>query len=378
MIFSNNDNKISSSNKKYRTMREWLQKRVREAIARQKLKDTEENIYTQRKTTPERLCTRPARVDVSKIEVVFLTPKTPVDGRRVSSRPPILPPIRPTRPDSSVFRNVNAWLEASVNTPPPPLMAGISYWKEATVPNAKGSAVAQYAVPLSVALGVTRPTTATRQRTPCLRRSARKVQVQMPSMLRTKSTHLPGKKRRRRQSVCITPLSISYDNVQEDTTSLLITRSTSFLKPLVPPPRRQKSARHGLLISVSDSRECIPPRHGTPNSARFGDVENDPERHVHKTFMRPGRGTDSTRPSTTLAGLVREDSVGDLSDVPTYSSGPPPPSYRSRRESMLTTSSFGCIDGMNPAQRQVSQQRAALQGGGMRCKLKRLAQNFAI
>lgn len=377
MTFTNKDNEVSSSNKKYRNVREWLHKRVRKAISRQRLKDTEEITYTQRKTDSERSFTKPACVDVSKIDVIFLAPRTPVDSRRVSSHPPILPPIRLTRPDSSVFRNVNAWLEASVNTPSPPLMSGISYWKEATVPNVKGSAVAQYAVPLSVALGIARPTTATKQQTPCFRRSARKVQVQMPSILGNKSAHLPGKKRRRRQSVCITPLSISYDNVQEDTTPMLITRSTSFLKPLIPSPRRQTSARHRLLISVSDSRECTPFRHGTPNSARFGDVENDPERHVYRTFMRTGRGTDSTGPSTELAGLVREDSAGDLSDAPTYSSGPPPPSYRSRRESMLTTSSFGCIDGMNPAQRQVSQQRAALQRG-MRCKLKRLAQNFVI
>ncbi|EMD88678.1 hypothetical protein COCC4DRAFT_23347 [Bipolaris maydis ATCC 48331] len=377
MNLTNKDNKVFSSKKKYKIVREWLQKHMREAISGQKLQDTEENTSAQRKTAPERSCTKSTSVNVYRIDVVFLTPKTPVDSGRVSSRPPILPPIHPTRPDSSVFRNVNAWLEASVNAPSPPLMAGISYWKEATIPNAKGSAVVQYAVPLSVALGVARPTTATRQRTPCFRRSARKVQVQMPSILRKKSVHLPGKKRRRRQSVCITPLSISYPNVQEDTTPMLITRSKSFLKPLIPPTRQQKSARHGLLISVSDSRECVPPRHGTLNSARFGDVENDTERHAHRTFMRTGRDTDITRPSTALAGLVCEDSVGDLSDAPTYSSGPPPPSYRSRRESMLTTSSFGCIDGMNPAQRQVSQQRAALQKG-MGCKLKRLVQNFGI
>ncbi|EMD64424.1 hypothetical protein COCSADRAFT_89149 [Bipolaris sorokiniana ND90Pr] len=377
MTLTNKDNNFFSSNKKYRTVREWLQKRVREAISRQRLKGAEEIVYIHQKTAPERLCTKPACVDVSKIDVIFFAPTTSVDSRHVSSRPPILPPIRPTRPDSSVFRDVNAWLEASANTPSPPLMSGISYWKETTVPNVKGSAVAQYAVPLSVAFGVARSTTATRQRTPCFRRLARKLQVQMPSILRTKSTHLPGKERRRRQSVCITPLSISYPNVQEDTTPVLITRSTSFLKPLILPLRRQTSARYGVLMSVSDSRECIPPRHGTPNSARFGDMDNDPERHVHQTFIRTGRGTDSARPPTALADLVCEDSVGDLSDAPTYSSGPPPPSYRSRCESMLTTSSFGCIDGMNPAQRQVSQQRVALQRG-MRCKLKRLAQNFAI
>jgi hypothetical protein len=116
---------------------------------------------------------------------------------------------------------------------------------------------------------------------------------------------------------------------------------------------------------------------GTPASVRLGDTESVFERRVNAIFMRTARSAEDTRPSTAAAGLTREDSMGDLSDAPTYFSGPPPPSYRSRPESILTTSSFGCIDGMNPTQRQISQQRAALQRG-MKCKLKRFAQTFAI
>jgi hypothetical protein len=67
--------------------------------------------------------------------------------------------------------------------------------------------------------------------------------------------------------------------------------------------------------------------------------------------------------------------MGDLSDAPTYFTGPPPPSYRSRAASVMTTSSFGCIDGMSVEQLQMSRQRAALQRG-MKGKLKKFAQNF--
>lgn len=98
------------------------------------------------------------------------------------------------------------------------------------------------------------------------------------------------------------------------------------------------------------------------------------ERRMNALFGRT-RSADSTQPSTSAAHGTGDGSTGDLSEAPTYFSGPPPPSYRSRPASILSTSSFGCIDGMNPAYRQISQQRAAEQRG-MKNKLKRFAQNF--
>lgn len=259
-----------------------------------------------------------------------------------------------------------------MNTPSPPLMAGLSYWREATFPSVKDSAAAQHAVPLFIASGATRPPPASNQQGKTFRRCARKMQVQMPSMLRTKSQRLVGRKNMNRLSASMPLLAVSYEHVQEEVPQVLMTRSRSFLRPVTRPSTRHTSARNEGLLNVEQQS-----RHGTPAGARVGDVESVSERCINAVFIRAARSADITRPSTAAAGLVREDSMGDLSDAPTYFSGPPPPSYRSRPESVITTSSFGCIDGMNPAQRQISQQRAALQRG-MRCKLKRLAHTFII
>jgi hypothetical protein len=377
MPVTDTDDTIIASTEKYEDAKRWLQRRMRKAASRQTLKGTKANTNIQQKVVLKQPFIAPAGENVFKLEVVAVTPTAPVDVKRATSRPPMLPPIRPARPDSSVVRDVDTWLEASMNTPSQPLMSGLSYWKEVTIPGVKNSAIGQYAIPLSVALGVARPANTTRQRT-YFRRSSRRVQVQMCSLLRTKSKHPPGKKCTNGRSTSIPPLTIPHENVQEGATSVLIKQSTSFIKLFIPPLRRQISAYDEALLPIGrKSRECTPSRLNTPNSNRFGDVESDSERHVNKMFMHTPQDADSSRQSAATASLVREDSMGDLSDAPTYSSGPPPPSYRSRRESTLTTSSFGCIDGMNPVQRQISQQRATSQRG-MRCRLKRLAKKISI
>jgi hypothetical protein len=115
--------------------------------------------------------------------------------------------------------------------------------------------------------------------------------------------------------------------------------------------------------------------HYNAGSGRSSAAECSMERRMGMMSIRSVRSADSTHPSTTAAPITREDSAGDFSDVPSYSSGLHPPSYRSRPASILTTSSFGCIDGMDPAQRQISQQRAVMQRG-VKGKLRRFAQNF--
>lgn len=75
--------------------------------------------------------------------------------------------------------------------------------------------------------------------------------------------------------------------------------------------------------------------------------------------------------------------MGSFSSAPTYFSGMPPPSYKSRPTSsrpasVLTTSSFGCIDGMNPEQRELSQRRAAQQKRSMKGRLRKLAKKANI
>jgi hypothetical protein len=366
---------ITTATSKHGSAKKWLQRHLRKVASRQTLKTDERPTEMQRKISLRRPRTAPSTGAASSLDNAPPVPPLPINIERVSPRPPVLPPLRPARPDSGVIRDVNAWLDASMNTPSPPLMGGISYWRCATTPGVKDTALAQHAVPVIGTSGIARPSTATGQQGKSFRRCAKKIQVQMPLLLRTKSQRQACRKQVNRQSASMPLLAISYEDVREAPAPLLISRSRSLRRPDRRPSTRDPSTRASALLSI-DQQSRIPSRMGTPASVRPGDTESVFERRLHAIFMRTARSADSTRPSTAAAGLIREDSMGDLSDAPTYFSGPPPPSYRSRPESILTTSSFGCIDGMNPTQRQISQQRAALQRG-MKCKLKRFAQTFA-
>ena len=71
-----------------------------------------------------------------------------------------------------------------------------------------------------------------------------------------------------------------------------------------------------------------------------------------------------------ISSVIHEDSMRNLSEVPTYYSSAPP-SYRTYAASIRSMSSFGCIDGLrspDSTQRQGSSRRR-----GMKRKLKNLA-----
>jgi hypothetical protein len=377
MTATTTEQMITTANSKHATAKKWLQRHLRKVASRQTLKNDDETSGMRRKSSLRRPRTAPSTGTATSLEDAPAVPPIPINIERVSPRPPVLPPLRPARPDSGVIRDVNAWLDASMNTPSPPLMGGLSYWREATSPGVKDSAMAQHAVPLADVSGTSRPSIATSQQGKSFRRCAKKMHVQMPLLLRTKSQGQEGRKHNR-QSASMPLLAVSYEDVQEAAAPILMSRSGSFLRPATRPSTRHPSTCVSTLLSVEQqSREHLASRMGTPASTRPGDSESVFERRVNAIFMRTARSAGSTRPSTAAADLTREDSMGDMSDAPTYFSGPPPPSYRSRPESILTTSSFGCIDGMNPAQRQISQQRAAVQRR-MKCKLKRFAQTFAM
>ncbi|CAI9632583.1 unnamed protein product [Alternaria burnsii] len=368
---------ITTANSKHETAKKWLRRHLRKVASRQTLKNDDRSNEMQRKISLRRPRTAPSTELAQNLDDAPAFPLVPIDVEQVSPRAPVLPPIRPARPNSGVIRDVNAWLDASVNTPSPPLMGGLPYWRAATSPGVKDTPVAQHAVPLTGVLRIARPSTANSQQRIAFRRCAKKMQVQIPSLLRTKSQRQVDRKHKR-QSASMPLLAISYEDVNEAPAPMLMSRSGSFLRPAIQPSTRYPSTRSSALVSVDQQpRQDLPLRSGTPRSVRLGDTDSVFERRVNAIFMRTARSGDSTRPSTAAACLTREDSMGDLSDAPTYISGLPPPSYRSRPESFLTTSSFGCIDGMNPAQRQISQQRAVLQRG-MKCKLKRFAHTFAI
>jgi hypothetical protein len=72
-----------------------------------------------------------------------------------------------------------------------------------------------------------------------------------------------------------------------------------------------------------------------------------------------------------ISSMIHEDSMGNLSEVPTYYSGAPPPSYRTYATSIRSMSSFGCIDGLR------SPDGTRRQGSSRRRDMKRKLENLA-
>jgi hypothetical protein len=165
----------------------------------------------------------------------------------------------------------------------------------------------------------------------------------------------------------------------------------------IPSPAYRSVARYGSLMDMTDrstpatvsseeaewlraGRTQCPrrsPRTGSSGGTRFDDQETSMERHVNAVFGQTAKRRDTTR-TKTASRSTREDSLGNLSDAPTYFSGPAPPSYRSRAASIRSTSSFGCVDGMNRSQRQLSQPRTVHRSRGVKGKFKKLAQKARI
>ncbi|KAF9697724.1 hypothetical protein EKO04_004387 [Ascochyta lentis] len=256
-------------------------------------------------------------------------PQIPIDIALPSPRLAVHPPPRPPRPESGVIRDVNAWLDASMDLPPPPLMGGLPYWRAASAVPSITTTDVQYAIPIVREPG--RPLTPSSQQVKSFCRRAKKMQAKVPTLLRTTSQRIVARKQISRRSHSMPLLAIPYGQTREAAPPKLVTVSTRAEVPLLPP---SAACTQSLLRQTS----------GSPLS-------------------------------TAITHVSREESMGDVSEAPTYSSGRPPPSYRSRTASIVTTSSFGCVDGMSPAQRQVSQQRA-LKCRGVRGRVKELRRRF--
>jgi hypothetical protein len=224
----------------------------------------------------------------------------------------------PFRPDSGVTRNVNAWLDANanLNVPATPLMEGLSYWQSASMTGDRVPADAQYAVPI-MQPHKEGPSTGHSQHVRSFCRRAKKVQVRMPSLLRTVSQRTALRKQTNRQSNSMPVLHMA--------------------RPA---------------------------------------VDSLPDRCMTAVSRRTFENRENTQSLATSARVSQGDSMGSASDAPTYFTGPPPPSYRSRAVSIQSTSSFGCVDGLSPAQRHTNQQRSALRNQGMRGKLRELHQKL--
>ncbi|KAF2641030.1 hypothetical protein P280DRAFT_468708 [Massarina eburnea CBS 473.64] len=269
------------------------------------------------------------------------------------------------RAGSGVVRDVNAWLDAS-NKPASPLMSGLPYWKEGPL-GAKGQSHGQFAMPI-VHEPERRPSTSSNQPLKAFCRRAKKMQVRMPSLKRTCSQSAMVQKQINRRSTSTPMLAARYSELPERKP----TSVSRFGSVRVPVSRSvtgnaSQPAQSNAWMRVGPSpRMRNTSLDGNSASASVRGPEYHMDRQTNAAFGQGGY---------TIRVVPREDSMGSLqfSDAPTYFTGPAPPSYRSRPESILTTSSFGCIDGMNPEQRQLSQQRAQRRRG-MKGKLKKFAQ----
>lgn len=285
-------------------------------------------------------------------------------------------PSRPPRPHSGVLRDVNAWLDTS--KPSSPLMGGLSYWRDG-VPGAHTGQASdvQYAIPVVHEPEDEQGSTPGSQQLKSFCRRAKRMQVRMPSLQRTRSQHARVQKKINRRSNSTPVMGIPYEETQEGSPPAFLTRLGSIRRPSTASVAPE-TAHHGEWVEVGwSSFVDLPLRREGTASARLEGPGDRIERHFNIVPGQTTRTGDGLRPVPATTYMPREDSMGSMSDAPTYFTGPPPPSYCSRTASILTTSSFGCIDGMNPEYRQLSQQRAQ-EKRSVKGKLKRLAKKCAI
>jgi hypothetical protein len=135
--------------------------------------------------------------------------------------------------------------------------------------------------------------------------------------------------------------------------------------------RVRKVRMPSLLRTVPQRSATQKPSSSMPALHSPHSAVGAPSDGCNVVLRQPFEGRENTLSTNLSARVSRGDSMGEASDAPTYYTGPPP-SYRSRAVSIQTTSSFGCVDGLGPAQRPTTQNRSALRKHGMRGKFKEL------
>lgn len=376
MLAANNNNTLPATSK-HNTAKKWLHKRLWKPASRQLLR-TDSDGGIKRTLSLKRPQTAPTSGRVTP-ELIPPVPRIPVNIELPSPRLALHPPPRPPRPDSGVIRDVNAWLDASMSSPPPPLMGGLPYWRSASAVPTTHSTGMQYAIPIVRGPDPSRPLTPSGQQVKSYcRRGAKKVQAKMPSILRTTSQRIVARKQTNRRSNSMPLLAIPYEQTQQGPPPKILTRSRSFLLSSARTSISKPATEEKGLLSVQHRSFDLPVVGSTRTSMAYSGAERPGERRRYGLLRHTTKSGESTRPSTAGGHVSRGESLGDLSlsEAPTYSSGRPPPSYRSRSASIMTTSSFGCVDGMSPAQREMSQQRAAMRSRGVRGRVKELRKRF--
>lgn len=370
-------NTLPPSTNKHGTAKQWLQRHLRKQPSHLQLSGQDEG-ELRRRITINRPQTAPSGSAPPSPTHAPVAPPILINIERVTPQSFDLPLPRSARPSSGVIRNVDAWLDTtSTSAESPPLMGGLTYWRTATGPIVKNTANTQHAIPIKRERNLARPSTSHSHQAKSVHRRPRRIQVQMPSLSRGKSQRTITRKQINRRSHSVPVLGIPYESMSEGEPPAMMVRAQFLSTAHSDRPTLDEPAREHLRYHHHTQPSApIPIRYASPVGPDLLEAEGSIGRRMGVFFGRSSRSADSTRPSTATTNLVaREDSLGDLSDAPTYFSGLPPPSYRSRGTSILTTSSFGCIDGMNPEHRYLSQQRAAEQRS-MKGRLKRLAQTL--
>jgi hypothetical protein len=330
-----------------------------------------------RATPLNRPSTAPSFGPAAKDESIPPLPMPPLQFQRVPFRYELNGPPRPPRPEPDVLLDVDAWLATS--KPSSPLMGGLSYWREGNPADTEEATNVQYAIPIIQEPGCERLPASHSQQLRSLCRRA-KEQVRMPSIRRVKSPRaIEEDNSGRSESAPV--FAVPYDQTQLGEAPFAIRMPTT--RPVTCPSTAAAACpstgavTHRLSIPSDD----LPLRRDSPGSVQLRHLECQMERHVlgqnplTASTLRPG--------ALAAVHLPREDSMGSFSSAPTYFSGMPPPSYKSRPASsrpasILTTSSFGCVDGLNPEQRQLSQKRAAQKQRSMKGRLRNLAKRANI
>ena len=298
-------------------------------------------------------------------------PSIPLDFQRLMTLQEHNSPPRPGRPDPAVLQDVGAWLDASKSSAP--LMGGLSYWREGDPADTTLGPKVQYAIPIIQEPDCQEPPASHGQQLVSFCRRAKK-QVRMPQLRQMKSSQVleAGSER----SVPGPVVGIPYDETEWGDAPVILTRKVatpSITYPSTAGDSKPTDSPDGPLISPD---ACSPVRNKSIAPPEVLDQK------LHTAHL--GGNKDKTSDECPLSEaaavqLPRGDSMGSLgSSAPTYFSGVPPPSYKSRPPSsrpasILTVSSFGCIDGMNAEYRQLSQQRAAEKQRSVKGRLKKLA-----